>query len=127
MAETKSGIFQLANVALHVADQEKALQFYADALGFEVRLDAPFGPGMRWLEVAPPGAVTTIAILADPSSMAGADTGIRLNTTSADDDHARLKTLGVDVDPEVMRWPGVPPMFSLRDLDGNTLYIVEKS
>ena len=30
----------------------------------------------------------------------------------------------IDVDPEVLRWPGVPQMFSFRDPDGNTLYLV---
>jgi lactoylglutathione lyase len=39
--------------------------------------------------------------------------------------HAHLVATGADVDPEVLRYPGVPPMFSFRDPDGNTLYVVE--
>ena len=53
------------------------------------------------------------------------DTGIRLSTKDAEADHSDLRARGVDVDEEILRWEGVPPMFSLRDPDGNTLYIVE--
>jgi lactoylglutathione lyase len=55
----------------------------------------------------------------------GVDTGVRLSVADAAATHAALSAAGVDVDGEVMRWPGVPPMFSFRDPDGNTLYVVE--
>lgn len=120
-------ITNLGNVAVPVTDQERALAFYVDTLGFEKRRDVPFGGDQRWIEVAPAGAVTTIALAPSPApDKVGVDTGIRLNTTDATADHADLRALGVDTDPEVMRWPGVPPMFSFRDPDGNTLYIVEE-
>jgi len=126
---SRSRITELSNVAIAVTDQDKAVAFYVDHLGFELRLDAPFGDGMRWIEVAPPGARTTIALPPlGPGSSPGGDTGIRLTTEDADADHARMLAAGVDVDPEVMRWGGgVPPMFSFRDPDGNTLYLVEES
>ncbi len=41
-------------VALKVLDQERALRFYTDTLGFTKVDDMEF-PGMRWLTVAPPG------------------------------------------------------------------------
>jgi catechol 2,3-dioxygenase-like lactoylglutathione lyase family enzyme len=119
-------ITELANVAVPVSDQERALEFYVGTLGFEVRVDAPFGEGQRWIEVAPLGATTTIAIPPAGDAPIGVDTGIRLRTDSAADDHAALQAAGTDVDPEIMQWPGVPPMFSLRDPDGNTLYVVER-
>ena len=59
---------------------------------------------------------------ADP---AGIDTQVRFTTEDAEADHAALRARGVDVDAEIMRWPGVPPMFSFRDPDGNRLIIVE--
>ena len=117
-------INDIRTIAIPVRDQERALTFYRDTLGFEVRLDGTFGDG-RWLEVAAPDATTSIALLADPDR-AGVDTGIRLTTASADDDHAHLKAAGVDVDAEVLRMGDyVPPMFTFRDVDGNTLVIVE--
>lgn len=117
-----TGITDVRTVAITVADQERALRFYVGTLGFDQRLDAPF-PGGRWLEVAPPGATTSIALLAGENS--GVDTGIRLRTADAEADHATLRNAGVDTDPDVLRYPGVPPMFSFRDPDGNRLYVVQ--
>ncbi|MGI5416688.1 VOC family protein [Actinomadura luteofluorescens] len=121
MSET-TRITQLATVGIRVTDQRKATEFYVDELGFEIRRDVPFGPG-RWIEVAPPGATTTIALV--PAEIPA---GIRLTTTDADADHAALRARGVDADAEVMRMgPGVPPMFSVRDPDGNTLILIQDS
>lgn len=124
--ETKTRITQLRTVGVPVTDQDRALDFYAGTLGLEKRLDAPFGDGRRWIEVAPPGPGTTIALVAPSEKQpTGHDTGIRLVTADAAAKHADLLARGVDADPEVLRWPGVPAMFALRDPDGNTLEIVE--
>jgi lactoylglutathione lyase len=56
-------ITRLNTVPLYVEDQERSRQFYVGKLGFEVRTDAEMGPGSRWLEVAPPGAETSFAVL----------------------------------------------------------------
>jgi catechol 2,3-dioxygenase-like lactoylglutathione lyase family enzyme len=118
----------VGTVGVPVTDQERALRFYVDTLGFEKRMDAPFGEGLRWIEVAPPGAATTIALLPSPEGTpVGLETGIRLATDDAEADHKYLRANGVDVDPEMMRWPGVPPMFYVRDPDGNKLIIVERT
>jgi len=62
MAEQGStGITHVANVAVPVTDQDRALDFYVGTLGFEKRMDAEFAPGQRWIEVGPPGTQTTIA------------------------------------------------------------------
>jgi catechol 2,3-dioxygenase-like lactoylglutathione lyase family enzyme len=121
------GISDIRTVGIPVADQERALTFYRGVLGFETRMDSPF-PGGRWIEVAPPGATTTIALAAaQEGTTAGVDTGVRFTTADAAADHAALSAAGVDVDDEVLRFDGVPPMFSFRDPDGNTLYVVEQS
>jgi catechol 2,3-dioxygenase-like lactoylglutathione lyase family enzyme len=106
-------------VGVPVTDQDRALEFYVGKLGFEKRRDIPFGGG-RWIEVAAPGSATTIALVP-----AGVPAGIRLMTEDADTDHADLRARGVEVDPEVMRMPEAPPMFALRDPDGNSLILVE--
>jgi catechol 2,3-dioxygenase-like lactoylglutathione lyase family enzyme len=127
--ETTSRITQVHTVGVPVTDQERALEFYVGKLGFEKRLDAPFGPGQRWLEVAPPGAATTIALVAPREGVpTGVETGIRFESEDADADHADLIARGVDADPEVMRFGGgVPPMFYFRDPDGNRLIIVGRA
>ena len=124
--KTGTRITEVRTVSIPVTDQDRALEFYVGKLGFEKRLEAPYGDGQRWIEVAPSGAATTIALVPPgPGGSAGIDTGIRFVTGSTESDHADLQAGGVDVDPEIMRWPGVPPMFGLRDPDGNRLYIVE--
>ena len=109
----------VGTVAVPVTDQDRALDFYVGQLGFEKRRDMPFGEG-RWIEVAPPGATTTIALVPP-----GVPAGIRLMTEDAGTDHADLRSRGVDTDAEVLRFPDAPAMFAVRDPDGNTLILVE--
>ena len=113
-----------------VADQERAIEFYTQKLGFEKRIDVPFGPeeGYRWVEVAPADAVTTIAVVPPPPGgpTGNRETGIGLQTDDIDAYHAELKANGVDVDPEVSRMGDpVPPLFWLRDPEGNTLMVLQ--
>lgn len=126
MPEIKTRISQVRTVAVPVTNQDLALEFYVGVLGFEKRMDVPFGDaGQRWVEAAPPGAVTTIALVPPgPRGSAGVDTGIRFTTADATADYEDLRARGVDVD-DILRWEGTPPMFSFRDPDGNRLYIVE--
>ncbi len=125
MSEDGTRFTGISTVAVPVADHDRALEFYVGTLGFEVRRDAQFGPGLRWVEVAPAGATTTIALAPPGEVKPGVDTGIRLTTTDAASDHADLLGAGVQVDPEVMNVPGAPPMFGLADPDGNRLYVVQ--
>jgi catechol 2,3-dioxygenase-like lactoylglutathione lyase family enzyme len=127
---SKLNLEQVGRVCVTVADTDRALDFYVDKLGFEKVVDVPMGEGMRWVEVALPGTVTTIALAPPPEGTAagGSQTGICLDTSDVDADHAALKADGVDVDDEVTRWGGsVPPMFWLRDPDRNSLIVVQPS
>jgi predicted enzyme related to lactoylglutathione lyase len=121
-------VSKVANVIIPVADQDRALKFYTEVLGLEKRVDLPFGPGNRWIEVAPSGADTPIAICPPGPSVTpgGKDTGISLQTDDIDAYHAQLMERGVDVDAEVSRFgDAVPPIFWFRDPEGNTLMVVE--
>jgi catechol 2,3-dioxygenase-like lactoylglutathione lyase family enzyme len=128
--ETKLNINAVGRVCVTVADTDRAIDFYVDTLGFEKVVDTPMGPGMRWVEVAVAGAKTTIALAPPPPGQeaGGGQTGICLDTSDVDADHAALKAAGVDVDDEVARYGDpVPPMFWVRDPDGNSLIIVQPS
>ncbi|MGH9080251.1 MAG: VOC family protein [Acidimicrobiales bacterium] len=115
---------QVLTVGVPVADQDRALRFYIGTLGCGPRLDVPIGPDKRWIVVAPPTGTATIALEASTKAMpAGVETGIRLTSTDVAGDHAALRADGVDVD-DILRWEGVPPMFSFRDPDGNGLELV---
>ena len=128
---SQNNISSVATVVVPVSDQDQSLSFYTGELGFEKRVDVPMGgPGdERWIEVAPPGATSTIAIVPPRQGEAtGIETRIALATTDVDADHADLKGRGVDVDEEVSRMGDpVPPMFFLRDPDGNSLFVVERA
>jgi catechol 2,3-dioxygenase-like lactoylglutathione lyase family enzyme len=124
---TSTHISQVGTVIVPVSDQDRAIDFYVEKLGFEKRLDMPFGHGDRWVEVGPAGAATTVALIPPrEGEPTGVDTRVAFSTQDIDSDHATLKARGVDVDGEVMRMGDpVPPMFFFRDQDGNTLLMVE--
>jgi lactoylglutathione lyase len=124
--QTNTQITGVRTIGVPVSDQDRALEFYVQELGFEKRLDAPLDEfGARWIEVAPRGATITIALVpAHDGVPSGVETGIRLTTPDAAAVHADLEAKGVDVG-ELLRWPEVPPMFSVRDQDGNGLEVVE--
>src|SRR6266480_84922 len=118
MSETgsRTRITEMGRVIVPVSDQDGAIEFYLDKLGFEKRADIPYGDGARWVEVAPPGAAAAIALVPPrEGDSAGVETGIALTTEDVDADHADLRDRGVDVDAEVMRMGDpVPPMFFFR-------------
>jgi catechol 2,3-dioxygenase-like lactoylglutathione lyase family enzyme len=125
---SKLNISKVGRVCVTAADTDRALDFYVGTLGFEKVVDVPMGPDMRWVEVSVSGAETTIAIAPPPQGQpaGGKETGICLDTSDVDGAHAALKDAGADVDDEVSRFGGpVPPMFWLRDPDGNSLIAVE--
>ena len=115
----------IRTVGIPVSDQDRALAFYRDRLGFEVRIDGMFGEGMRWLEVAPLGSPTSVALVRAGEAETGVDTQIRLTSTDVPSDHAALRDGGVDVDAEIIPFP--VPMFVFRDIDGNRLVVVDAS
>jgi catechol 2,3-dioxygenase-like lactoylglutathione lyase family enzyme len=127
MSATKTTVTQVGTVMVPVADQDRAIEFYTEKLGFELRSNTPFGNGDRWVEVAPAGAATTVAlVLPMEGQEVGVESRIAFASNDVDADHAALREAGVDVDPEVMRMGDpVPPMFFFRDVDGNRLLLVQ--
>ncbi len=116
----------IRTVGVPVTDQDQAVEFYVGVLGFDKRLDVALeGLGGRWIEVGVPGTGVTLALVpAKPGTPAGVATGIRLTTPDVEAVHVELAGQGVDVE-EILRWPGVPAMFTFRDPFGNRLEIVE--
>jgi catechol 2,3-dioxygenase-like lactoylglutathione lyase family enzyme len=125
---TKTRVEKIANVVVPVADVDAAIDFYVGKLGFEKRVDVPFGGDYRWVEVAPADAVTTIALAPPPpdgTAPGNRETGISLYVEDIDGYYAQLRDEGVDVDAEVSRMGDpVPPLFWFRDPEGNTLMVV---
>jgi len=128
LSTTKVGVNKIATVVIPVSDQDRVIEFYVEKLGFEKRVDVPFAEGMRWVEVGLGDQATTIALAPPPpgKSAGNMETGISLQTDDIDAYHAQLKASGVDVDAEVSRMGDpVPPLFWLRDPEGNVLMVVQ--
>ena len=124
---TATSITQVGTVIVTVSDQDSAVEFFTEKLGFEKRSDSAYGEGQRWVDVAPSGASTTLAVVPPMGeNQPGGETGVAFATADIDADHAALRDRGVDVDDEIMRLPDpVPPMFFFSDPDGNRYLIVE--
>jgi catechol 2,3-dioxygenase-like lactoylglutathione lyase family enzyme len=121
MSSTATHITRIRTVLVPVGDQDRALRFFVETLGFEVRIDGVFGEGERWVEVAPPSAETTIALVDSQTAE------VSFATDDADAAHAELLARGVDTDADVLRMGDfVPPMFTFRDPDGNRYRVVER-
>lgn len=135
-------IRSVGTVFVPVTDQDRALEFYVERLGFEKRGDFTYGEGIRWIEVAPPDSTIAIALIspAEGESPGGHETHCAFSTGDIEAAHATLRADGVDVDAEIGRTgtsrPGLmstrvevkdpmPPQFSFRDPDGNRFLIVE--
>ena len=82
---SKLHITEVGRVVIPTTDPDRSLDFYVDTLGFEKRVDETFADGqMRWIEVAPKGAPTAIALAppmeGNPTSV---DSGIIISTTTS--------------------------------------------
>ena len=124
MTTTATRITAIGTVRIPVTNQDRAFAFYRDVLGFETRVDAAFDGSSRWLEVAPAGAQTSIALVPEsPDDPSGIPSGISLTTLDAAADRDQLASQGVAVG-ELLVQP--IPMFTFRDPDGNTLRVVQR-
>jgi len=128
LTQSPTTLSNIGVVMFTVADQDAALAFYTEKLGFEVRGDVRFGEQgeMRWLEVAPPGARARLALNPPMGGQPGGGS-IGVETPDVLGEHARLSAIGdIDLDAQPFRTPGAPLMFMLRDPDGNIVVVVEE-
>lgn len=97
-ASTTQAISHVSVVTVNVSDQDAALRFYTESLGFEKRTDAPMGDGLRWLTVAPAGASTEIVLargFGEGGAPLGTNTGLVLETDDIDAAYRVLSGRGV--------------------------------
>ena len=124
MTATATHITGVRAISIPVNDQETALRFYVDTLGFAVLRDNPTPNGGRWIELAPGEDNPVVTLEPEVPDVTRGAIGIRFTTNDAEAAHAALAAASVDTD-EILRWPGVPPMFAFRDPDGNVFSITE--
>ena len=117
---------RVQSVSIPVTDQDRALKFYTEVLGCELRLDIEVWPGARFVEVVPPGSNVGLVLLPPDSEIPMA---VRLGTSDAESAHERLREAHATLhNEEIVLIDGYPPMFFFADPDGNGLvYLQEES
>lgn len=130
-------ITRLARVTIYVRDQDEALKFYTETLGLETRADVTFGPGARWLTVAPTGQDDIEIVLQQPvpamhgeefaqkiAERVGQGTTWVFNTDDCRADYETLKGRGVAFTSEPQEQPyGIEAVF--QDLYGNSFSLLQ--
>jgi len=120
-------IRHIKTVAVYVTDQKRSLEFYTNKLGFEVRRNEHMGPNASWIELAPPGAQTCLAIY--PRAMMKNWQELKPSVVfNCDDAHVTCEALavqGVQItdQPKKMVW-GTYAKFA--DPDGNEFLVVSQ-
>jgi predicted enzyme related to lactoylglutathione lyase len=113
-------IKQIKFVSIPVADQNRALDFYTDKLGFTIITDQPFDGKQRWIELRIPKADTRVVLFTTPGDekRIGSMMPVSYECEDIDATYQELKGLGVEFDgpPEKQPW-GTYAMF--KDSEGN--------
>jgi len=129
-------ITRVTHATCYVRDEEEALKFYRDVLGFEVNNDSSMGENRRWLTVSTPGQKDFELVLYNPNTwlegeaqqkalgQIGSNPMTVLATDDMDGLYARLKAHHVKLDTEINQQPWGRDL-SFRDLYGNAIYVVE--
>jgi catechol 2,3-dioxygenase-like lactoylglutathione lyase family enzyme len=133
---------ELSHCFIAVDDHDKALAFYRDALGFDVRNDVSY-EGMRWVTVAPPSQPGVEIVLEPPVADPGAAStdrqaaaellakgllrGVNFRTDDVDATFERLRASGAEVLQEPMDMPYGVRDCAFRDPAGNMLRFSQAS
>lgn len=117
-------ITRVDKVGVYVKDQQRALDFFTKTLGFTLLADQPMGPGARWIEVAPPGGETALALWTPPGleNRIGTFSGIVFTCDNVYATYEELRRRGVNFAEEPKDQPG-GVMCTFLDPDGNTFVL----
>ncbi len=112
-----------------IADQDAAIAYYTQTLGWELRADVPFGDegANRWVEVAPPGSACRLALNPPMGGQPGGG-AVGVETSDVEAEYARVTAIDGVAAGEMIGGEGpVPRMFSIEDPDGNSIWVVEST
>ena len=125
-------------VSIPVSDQQHALEFYTETLGFETKHDIPLGGGNRWLTVVSSEEPDGPQFLLEPAPLhfepskvyqkALYDAGMPCNQISVDDikaEHERLSAKGVEFSMEPTDVGGAK-IAIFDDTCGNFLQLIQE-
>ena len=117
-------ISQIKFASIPVADQQRALDFYTQKLGFKIVTDQPFGE-MRWIELRIANAQTKVVLFPFPDRQPGGFLNVVFQTDDVQKTWEELKAKGVEFtqEPKTESW-GTSAMF--RDSEGNIVLVGTK-
>jgi predicted enzyme related to lactoylglutathione lyase len=117
-------IRKLKFTSIPVRDQDRALHFYVNTLGFTLQTDQPMGPGQRWIEVRPPKGDAGLALFTSPGheDRIGTFTGISMECDDVQKTYEELTAKGVEFakPPKAESW-GVAAI--MKDSEGNQIVL----
>jgi len=128
-------IDRMGGIVVIVSDQQKAMEFYSQKLGFEIKTDTSF-VGMRWIKVGSKHSQSTISLMLPNVQMMsnegvvevvkkgiGTETGIWFYSDDMQSTYEELKNNGVEITPpERQEWGGIISKF--KDRGGNSYSII---
>jgi predicted enzyme related to lactoylglutathione lyase len=129
MSESTQAATTINNIGVAmftIADQDAAVDYYTQTLGWEVRADVPMGEGNRWIEVAPPGSAARLALNPPMGGRPGGGV-IGVETPDVEGERARAEAAGAKVGEMIGGEGPVPRMFSIEDPDGNQIWVVQSA
>jgi catechol 2,3-dioxygenase-like lactoylglutathione lyase family enzyme len=126
---------QIKVTSVMVDDQEKALAFYTEKLGFKKMADIQMGPTYRWLTVVSPEGIDGVELSLDPMNMEASkvyqkalyDAGVPLNafiTTDVDAEAQKLRDRGVNVRGEAVNMGPIKAVM-FEDGCGNLIHLIQ--
>ena len=111
---------------LPVYDQDRAKQFYIDALGCSVAADSPMGAdGWRWIEMGLPGARTNLHFIRRADDTASEEPVLVLVVEDVAGSVAELRQRGVSIvtEPHSPAWQPGKTVAEFRDSEGNRMIL----
>lgn len=136
--EVNTKVMRVTIISIPVRDQEKALQFYTQKLGFLVNKDEPLGGGNRWLTLVSKDAPDGPEILLEPAPLhfepskvfqdALMQAGMPYTQFDVDDldaEYERLTKLGVEFSVQPSVYDGKVKYAVFNDTCGNNIQILE--
>jgi lactoylglutathione lyase len=127
-------IDSIGGVVIFVSNQARAIEFYTQKLGFDIKGEYPY-KNTKWVQVAPQNSTTTISLMEPHSDMMtneeieqakkeiGTMTSLWFYTKNIDDTYKELQEKGVNItEPQKQDWGGI--MSQIKDQDNNILTLI---
>ena len=124
----------IGGVVIFVSNQARAIEFYTQKLGFDIKGEYPYR-NTKWVEVAPKNSTTTISLMEPHSDMLtneeieqakkeiGTMTSLWFYTKNIKDTYKELQEKGVNItEPKKQDWGGI--MSQIKDQDNNILTLI---